>query len=180
MPADTVNIYSYLVPLVSNRLRNTAGKENGQRLKFGYLSDHFNSVFYLSRLETQTGLFANAHGLEPRQVDPIIHDGSIRDIKFPGQQVHHWKLINRSKYQLDRGNLELELGFQRNDRKEFNDYINHGYMPEYLPENSPFPDNLERGFLKDIYTANLQSFLDLDKHKLQFSHWSPKSGILCK
>jgi iron complex outermembrane receptor protein len=169
VPADTVNIYSYLVPLISNRLRNTAGNENGQRLKFGYLSDHFNSVFYLSRLAATNGLFANAHGLEPRQVDPLVHDISIRDIQFPGQKVDHWKAINRSKYQFNSWNLELELGFQRNDRKEYNDYINHGYMPDYLPENSVFPENLERGFVKDIYAANLQSFLDLDNHKLQVS-----------
>jgi iron complex outermembrane receptor protein len=167
VPADTVSIYSYRVALPDQRLRNTAGRENALKLDAGYLSDRFNSVFYLSRLENTGGLFANAHGLEPRLVNTDLHDRSFRDIQYPRQHVAHWKAINRTALELSGGRMEIEMGFQRNDRAEYNDYINHGYMPEYLPEGIDFADNLERGFLKDIYSFHLQTEHLLGNHGLQ-------------
>lgn len=168
VPTDTVSIYSYLVPLPDRKMRNTAGRELGLRLNTGYLSDHFNSIFYFSRLESTGGLFANAHGLEPRLVDTLLHDASSRDIQFPKQEVTHWKVINRSAIELKKGRIELELGFQRNVREEYNEYVNHGYMPEYLPLDRDFPATLERGFYKDIYSANLHHRFEFGVHELEF------------
>jgi iron complex outermembrane receptor protein len=169
VPTDTVSIYSYLVPLPDQRMRNTAGRELGIRLNAGYLSDDFNSVFYLSGLENRGGLFANAHGLEPRSVDTLLHDASSRDIQFPRQEVRHWKVINKSAIETGNGRIELELGFQRNNRQEHTEYVNHGYMPEYLPFNSTFPVTLERGFYKDIYSANLHNKMDVGDHEMEIS-----------
>ena len=171
IPADTVSIYSFLVPLPDGRLRNTAGRENGLHGQFGYLSDRFNSVFYLSRVATDQAMFANAHGLEPRLVDTAAHDRSFRDMLFPSQQVVHWKITNRTSLQAGPQRFELEIGYQQNQREEHNDYVNHGYMPDYFPDSLGIPQTLERLFHKDIGSLNLKSSYSAGNHEIQYG-WS--------
>lgn len=166
VPADTVFVYDYAVPLHNRQLRNTAGRESGLHFSTGYLSDHFRSIFYLSNSYSKSGFFANAHGLEPRRVDEVMHDASSRDIQLPSQKVNHFKIINRSSYQLAAHNLELELGYQRNFREEFSMYVNHGFMPSQYPDSMSIPAELERGFDKRVYTANLRDNISLGKHRL--------------
>lgn len=166
VPADTVFVYDYAVPLHDRQLRNTAGRESGLHFSTGYLSDHFRSIFYLSNIYSKSGFFANAHGLEPRRVDEVMHDASSRDIQLPSQKVNHFKIINRSSYQLAAHNLELELGYQRNFREEFSMYVNHGFMPSQYPDSMRIPAELERGFDKRVYTANLRDNISLGKHRL--------------
>ena len=167
VPADTVFVYDYAVPLYNRQLRNTAGRESGLHFSTGYLSDHFRSIFYLSNSYSKSGFFANAHGLEPRRVDELMHDASSRDIQLPSQRVNHFKIINRSSYQLATHNLELELGYQRNFREEFSGYVNHGFMPSRFPDTLGIPAELERGFDKQVYSANLKDNISLGKHRLQ-------------
>lgn len=166
VPADTVFVYDYAVPLHNKQLRNTAGRESGLHFSTGYLSDHFRSIFYLSNSYSKSGFFANAHGLEPRRVDEVMHDASSRDIQLPSQKVNHFKIINRSSYQLAAHNLELELGYQRNFREEFSMYVNHGFMPSQYPDSMRIPADLERGFDKRVYAANLRDNISLGKHRL--------------
>lgn len=166
VPADTVFVYDYAVPLYDRQLRNTAGRESGLHFSTGYLSDHFRSIFYLSNVYSKSGFFANAHGLEPRRVDEAMHDASSRDVQLPSQKVNHFKIINRSSYQLARHNLELELGYQRNFREEFSGYVNHGFMPSRYPDTLGIPAELERGFDKQVYSANLKDNIALGKHRL--------------
>lgn len=66
MPADSVNVYSYRVPLHNQRLRNTAGNEMNLHFSTGIIKSKFNTRLYVSRIASEAGFFANAHGLEPR------------------------------------------------------------------------------------------------------------------
>jgi iron complex outermembrane receptor protein len=166
VPADMVYVYDYAVPLYKNYLRNTAGRETGLHFNTGYINDHFRSVFYLSNTFSKSGFFANAHGLEPRQVNTEIHDASARDILMPRQQVNHLKLINSSSYQTGIHRLEMDLGYQRNDRKEFSNYVNHGYMPPVYPDTMSTQADLEREFDKHVYSANLRDQLSIGRHSL--------------
>lgn len=166
VPADTVFVYDYAVPLYQRKLRNTAGRETGLHFSTGYLSDHFRSIFYLSNSYSKSGFFANAHGLEPRRVDEAMHDASGRDIQLPSQQVNHFKIINRSSYRLSGHQLGMELGYQRNIREEFSPYVNHGFMPPVYPQIMSIPADLERGFNKQVYAANLRDNISLGKHRL--------------
>ncbi|SMD05684.1 TonB-dependent receptor [Pedobacter africanus] len=164
VPVDRVYVYDYAVKLYRYHLRNTAGRENNIHLDAGYAGNKFRSVFYLSNTFNKSGFFANAHGLEPRKVDVELHDASGRDILMPSQKVNHLKLVNRSAYTLSNHKLEMELGYQRNFRQEFNQYVNHGYMPPVYPENMVIPPNLEREFDKRVYTANLRDHISIGKH----------------
>lgn len=168
VPADKVYVYDYTVELHKNRLRNTAGRENGLHLNTGYIGDRFRSIFYLSNTYTKSGFFANAHGLEPRRVNAEMHDGSARDILLPRQQVNHFKIINSSTLQTGIHDLEMELGYQHNFRQEFSQYVNHGYMPPVYPDTMRIPVDLEREFDKRVYSLNLRDEIGFEKHTLKF------------
>ena len=160
VPTDTVYVYDYAVKLHNNRLRNSAGNETNLHLDLGYASDKIQSVFYISNIAMNSGFFANAHGLEPRRVDTDLHDASSRDILYPKQNVNHFKIINSSKFFInDKNLLETEIGYQHNFRQEFNQYVNHGYMPAQYPEDSPTPQDLEREFNKKVLSANIKDQL---------------------
>lgn len=154
VPTDSVDIYNYRAPLQENFVRNTAGKEYGLHGTAGYVKDNFKSELMISDLSIRSGFFANAYGLEPRRVDTDLHDKSNRDINYPYQTVNHFKVINTSSYHLDDFRFELDLGYQRNFRQEWNNYINHGYMPANYPDTLDSPSDLDREFDKRVYSAN--------------------------
>ncbi|MCT4614830.1 MAG: TonB-dependent receptor [Marinifilaceae bacterium] len=154
VPTDSIEIYSYKASLDDKHLRNTAGWEKNIHTNIGYMTSNFNSNIIISNIHTKSGFFANAHGLEPRNIDTKFHDKSNRDINFPFQEVNHFKIINSNSYDLRKINLRLNIAFQRNKREEWSEYVNHGYMPSKLPNNLNFNPDLERKFIKDIYSAN--------------------------
>lgn len=166
VPTDQVFVYDYAVKLYQNHLRNTAGRETGIHFNTGYVGEKFRSIFYLSNTFAKSGFFANAHGLEPRRVNEDLHDSSNRDILHPYQSVNHFKLINRSSYQLPNQKIEFELGYQKNYRQEFSQYVNHGFMPSNYPATLPIPIDLEREFNKVVYSGNLRDRLTINAHEL--------------
>lgn len=167
VPTDKVYVYDYEVKLADSYLRNTAGRETGLHLNTGYLGEKFRSIFYLSNSFNKSGFFANAHGLEPRRVDEALHDASSRDILMPSQQVNHFKIINKSELKLNHHNLAFELGYQRNFRQEFSQYVNHGYMPSVYPNDLGIPENLEREFDKQVYNFNLKDKITYGRHEIE-------------
>ncbi len=167
VPADSVNVYSYRVPLHKQRLRNTAGNEMNVHFSAGIVKSKFTSRFFVSRMATEAGFFANAHGLEPRRVDHEAYDKSDRDIMYPRHSVRHTKVVNRSAYQNGNFASELTLGYQHNFRQELNQYVNHGYMPAVFPDTMGFNRDLERKFRLDVFSANLRNTLKIgDAHSL--------------
>ncbi|RFS22057.1 TonB-dependent receptor [Chitinophaga silvatica] len=164
VPTDTVHIYNYAVGLHKNFLRNTAGRESGLHLSGGYIGNQFKSLFYISNVFNKSGFFANAHGLEPRRVNTTLHDKSNRDILQPSQEVNHFKIINRNTLELNHHRIEIDLGYQKNFRQEYNQYVNHGYMPPIYPDTLNIPVNLEREFNKQVYSVNLRDYFQVGLH----------------
>ena len=156
VPADSVDIYSYRAALDDRNMRNTAGREINLHGNFGFIDNQFQSRFYVSSVNSKTGFFANAHGLEPRNVDSGLHDKSNRDIQYPYQKVNHFKITNTSKYQWEKMSVVMDLGFQRNFRQEWSQYVSHGHMPAVPPDNLDFNPDLEREFEKYIGSGNLK------------------------
>jgi len=156
VPADSVDIYSYRVALYKNHVRNTAGNEKNLHLSFGILQNSFQSKFYVSYVNSKNGFFANAHGLEPRSVDTDFYDQSNRDINYPYHTVRHLKIINSSQYRWEKLSLEFDLGFQRNFRQEWSQYVSHGYMPAVFPDSLDMDPDLERQFDKYVYSGNMR------------------------
>ncbi|RIJ47903.1 TonB-dependent receptor [Maribellus luteus] len=160
VPADSVDIYSYRVPLYKNHLRNTAGYERNWHLSFGIVKPRFQSRFFVSNISSKSGFFANAHGLEPRNVDTELHDKSNRDILYPFQQVDHFKVVNKNWWKYGKTSFTADLGFQRNFRQEKSYYTSHGYMPPVFPDTMSFAADLEREFDKYVYTGTLKASLE--------------------
>ncbi|MFW5851948.1 MAG: TonB-dependent receptor, partial [Bacteroidota bacterium] len=161
VPTDSVDIYSYRAALQNNYMRNTAGKEHNLHASFGVLQKKIRSIFYISNVNSNSGFFANAHGLEPRNVDTDLHDKSNRDIQYPYQIVNHFKAINRSFYRWEKLKLEFDMGFQHNFRQEWSQYVQHGYMPATFPDSLDFNPDLERQFEKQVYSGNIKSIYQL-------------------
>ncbi len=169
VPTDSVDIYSYRAALYQNHLRNTAGNEHNLHVTFGIVQKRFQSNFYISNVNSKTGFFANAHGLEPRNVDTDLHDKSNRDILYPYQSVNHFKIINTSQYKWGSFKLESSLGFQRNFRQEWSQYVQHGYMPATFPDTLNFNPDLEQQFEKNVYSGNVNlSYNSYDKTQFNF------------
>ncbi|MFG4004067.1 TonB-dependent receptor [Flavobacterium aquidurense] len=166
VPTDTVHVYNYAVPLYKNHLRNTAGREMDVHGSVGYITDNFKSVFYLSNIYTKSGFFANAHGLEPRNVDTDLHDKSSRDILMPNQEVTHTKISNTTSFQLGSHQLETQLGFQKNFRREWSHYVNHGYMPPVYPADMYAPQDLERQYDKEVFSVAVKDQLAFKNHQV--------------
>ncbi len=156
VPTNSIDIYSYKADLHNNYLRNTAGYEKNMHLSFGVIQNKFQSKFHVSSVNSKSGFFANAHGIEPRNVDTELHDKSNRDINYPYQKVNHFKLINTSHYQWESTKLEFDLGVQRNFRQERSQYVQHGHMPPVFPDTLDFDSDLERAFDKYVYSGNVK------------------------
>jgi iron complex outermembrane receptor protein len=159
VPTDSIDIYSYRAPLFDHMLRNTAGNERNLHANLAYTGEKFQNKVFFSTVNNSAGFFANAHGLEPRNVDTELHDKSSRDINYPFQDVTHIKLINSGNIKLGKLKSEYTFGFQKNFRQEYSQYVNHGYMPALFPDTLAFNSDIEREFEKYIYSGNLKTEL---------------------
>jgi iron complex outermembrane receptor protein len=164
VPADSVDVYNFRIPLRYGRLRNTAGMERSFRAGYGFSRGRWNHQLRLSAINSRQGFFAHAHGIEPRSVDTLLHDQSQRDIQYPYHEVLHLKFIGQSRLSLAAGSLQLMLGYQKNLMDERSAYVSHGFMPSVLPSELMKHADLERHFVKDAVSAealwqqNLKSF----------------------
>lgn len=167
VPTDSVEIYSYKAPLHNNQMRNTAGEELNLHLALGLIFPRFQNTLRLSNVNNKNGFFANAHGLEPRNVDTDLHDASSRDILYPYQQVSHFKAINNTHWSIGELSLKSNIGYQHNLRSEWSEYTSHGYMPPVYPDSIGGDAELERQFYKHVYTADVKGSYDFnEKSKL--------------
>lgn len=164
VPTHTVHVYNYPVHLKDGFVRNTAGREQHVQLRGGFVSARFSSLIYLSNYHSRFGFFANAHGLEPRGVDTALYDKSHRDILYPSQRINHFKLVSRTKFSWRSHVLDMDLGYQRNHRQEYNNYTAHGYMPAVYPDNLNIPIHLERLYDKNIYSATIKDQITRGAH----------------
>nr|WP_262917825.1 TonB-dependent receptor [Muricauda sp. F6463D] len=148
VPTDKIYYEGYIFDLHENHLRNTAGMEADASFSLGYVSDHIKSETFFSNVNAKNGFFANAHGLEVRS-SSIDYDSSDRDVDLPYHNVNHFKITNNTTIYKGLHTIQLDLGFQNNQREEHSEPVPHGYMP------TP-PDSKERVFTKNTYSLNLK------------------------
>lgn len=166
IPVDTVDIYNYKARLKDGKLRNTAGQNFNVYSQMGWLKPHHHTHIFLSYYQAKNAFFANAHGLEPLDVDEALHDASARDIQLPYQKAQHFKAMLNTTWYRDHRQWHLKAGYQKNYRQEKSIYINHGYMPANYPTDLDIPSHLERLFDKDVFHLNT----DYEFKKHDFSY----------
>jgi iron complex outermembrane recepter protein len=141
VPADNFTYNGYVLPIENQTLINTAGSELNFSGMFGLKKEWGFSTVTLSNYHQQAGLFPGAVGV-PRAYQ-LEDDGDNRNIDYPRQIINHFKVISNSNILIGNNWLEMNLGFQHNDRDEEGLPHVHGYAPT--------PDgNLALGL--DLYT----------------------------
>lgn len=159
VPADRISYENYIFELHENNLRNTAGYEANASLGIGFVSEGIKSETVFSNVNAKNGFFANAHGLEVR-TSSIDYDSSNRDIDLPYHKVNHFKITNNTVLSAGAHILNIDLGYQNNNREEHSEPVPHGYMPTQ-------PDTKERLFIKNTYSLNFRdTFKPTDQHNL--------------
>jgi iron complex outermembrane recepter protein len=172
VPASTFSYNGFILPIYDNQLKNTAGNERNISVALGTHKDWGASTLTISNFHQEAGLFAGATGI-PReyQLEP---DGNTRNIDLPRQIVNHLKIISNTKLLSGKSWMEIDLGYQHNDRKEEGTPHAHGYQPTpdgnlalgldlktisaNIRHNNNFADNLSGTFgLQGQWQENKQS-----------------------
>lgn len=149
VPADQFTYNSFVLDLFDERLKNTAGNERNFSVMGGIKDSWGYSTVTVSNFRQQAGLFSGAIGI-PRAFQ-LVGDGNIRNIELPRQIINHFKIISNSNI-LVKGNwLEIDLGYQNNDRREESLPHAHGKGPR--PEGT-----LAHGLNLQTWTANARYY----------------------
>jgi iron complex outermembrane receptor protein len=127
VPATSFTYNGYVLPIYNNQLKNTAGNERNVSLSTGIHKAWGATTLSVSNFHQKAGLFPGATGI-PRAYQ-LDDDGDSRNIDLPRQEVNHFKLISNSTIVMDENWMEIDLGYQHNDRKEEGAPHAHGYQP---------------------------------------------------
>lgn len=124
VPTDNYTYLGYVLPIYNNQLKNTGGKELhintsvGLKKKWGY------QYITISNYHQKIGVFSGATGL-PREYNLSPNDPN--ELELPYQLINHFKIISNSNFKVKKNWLEMDLGFQINNRKEFEKAVAHGF-----------------------------------------------------
>lgn len=146
VPADQFNYAGFILPIFENRLKNTAGRERHFSTMAGAKKDWGYSTLTISRFDQEAGIFAGAVGV-PNSFN-LRHDGNFRNIDIPRQSNQHLKVLWNNSILINDYWLELDMGYQKNERREFS----RPHAQEVAPDN-PF-GNLALSLVLDVWTAN--------------------------
>ena len=149
VPANQFVYNSFTLPIIDNNLKNTAGKEENVRASIGLQRDWGITRLIFGHYSLDAGLFSGAVGI-PRSY-ALTDDGNRRDLDVPRQSIDHYRLSFHQTLLFDAGHLDLNIGYQRNWRREFS-------FPEFhsIPSSQIDPDNtLALEFTLQTWSANV-------------------------
>lgn len=116
IPSDQFVYQTTILPIYQNRLKNTAVKEQAVNAYFGVSKNWGYWYGRASYFTQQSGFFSGAFGIP--SIGLLQHDGDFRDIDLPYQQVDHINLSGHVNLLIKSNWLEVDAGYQRNDRGE--------------------------------------------------------------
>ena len=116
VPADRFTYAGFELPIYDERLRNTAGQERNFALSTGLQRTWGQSTVKISRFHQRVGLFPGAVGI-PSGYQLQRYD-QRHSIGLPRQDNTHWKVLWNTQYGRDRSTLEVDAGYQHNQRLE--------------------------------------------------------------
>ena len=117
VPSDLFTYNGFELPIVNERLKNTAGNESNISVSTG-LNKNWGTIRLLfNHYSLDAGLFSGAVGV-PRSY-ALTDDGNYRDLDVPKQSVEHYRLTLNQTYFFGKNHLDFNIGLQRNLRREF-------------------------------------------------------------
>lgn len=146
VPAEQFVYNGFVLPITDGTLKNTAGQLSSANWNFAWQSNDYRARYLVSYYEQKQGLYPGATGV-PRAYD-VGQIGPSSDIAFPRQEIKHYKLFTLQNIRLADHWLELEGGFQRNDRAEQS--IPHAHGFEELDSSA----TLALGLIQDSWQLN--------------------------
>jgi iron complex outermembrane receptor protein len=117
VPANLFTYNGFDLPILNNRLKNTAGNESNVSITTGVKKEWGITRVHYSHYSLEAGLFSGAVGI-PRSY-ALNDDGNYRDIDAPSQEVDHYRLSLNQTFFFGENSLDIDFGFQRNHRREF-------------------------------------------------------------
>ena len=161
VPADSFIYNRYHLPLLNQRLKNTAGTEESFSTTIGRNATWGHAQLYYSRVDQQAGFFPGAFGIPRSQ--SLQSDDNLRNIGLPKQSILHQKIIGNATILLGKQWIEMDMGIQQNLRKELS---NPHAAPGY-----PIPQGTTALSL-DLFTYSLNARF----HWLQTQRWKAIIG----
>ncbi len=125
VPAETFTYNGFILPISDGLLKNTAGNLNSLRWDLGWQSADYRARYTFSYYRQEQGLYPGATGI-PRAYD-VGQIGDRGDIALPRQEIDHYKVYSFQAIRIADHWLEMELGFQRNQRAERSLPHAHGF-----------------------------------------------------
>ena len=119
VPGTVFNYNGFDLPIVNERLKNTAGDESNLSLTAGVNRSWEITRLHYSQYSLRAGLFSGAVGI-PRSY-ALTDDGNDRDLDVPRQEVDHYRLSLNQTFFFGPDHLTFDMGFQRNHRGEFSE-----------------------------------------------------------
>lgn len=119
VPANIFTYNDFDLPIVNERLKNTAGGESNISISGGVKKSNSITRFLFSHYSLDAGIFSGAVGI-PRSY-ALTHDGNYRDIDVPKQAVDHYRISLNQTFFFGDDHLTFDAGFQRNLRREFSE-----------------------------------------------------------
>jgi len=124
IPAEEFIYNSFVLPVVDNRLKNTAGELLSYRLNYGLQKSTYNARLMFSQYRQNVGLYPGATGI-PRAFD-VANIGDVSDIGLPNQEVTHTKVYGKLNVMIGHNWLTTDFGYQLNVRQENSNPHAHG------------------------------------------------------
>lgn len=159
IPADEFTYNGFVLPVVDNRLKNTAGELLSGRFNYGLTEEGYNLRLMLSHYQQQVGLYPGAMGI-PRAYD-VRNIGPTDDIDLPNQKINHSKAYLKLNVKIGDNWLVTDLGWQQNSRRENSRPHTHGFQE--------IDDDDVRALGLDLNTWSLNSKYDWRAHGLSVS-----------
>lgn len=119
VPTDLFIYNGFELPIINNRLKNTAGMESNFSISTGINKVWGITRFLYSHYALDAGLFSGAVGI-PRSY-ALADDGNYRDLDVPQQQVDHYRLSLNQTFFFGGNHVAIDIGLQRNLRQELSE-----------------------------------------------------------
>lgn len=124
IPADSFTYLGFRLPIEKQLLKNTAGKERHVNATIGINKKWGYSHLTVSNFYQQVGVFPGATGFARGY---SLQQDETNNIELPSQTIQHFKVISNNSISVGKNWLEVDVGFQRNHRKEFEQAVSHGF-----------------------------------------------------
>lgn len=117
VPANQFEYNGFVLPIVNNRLKNTAGMEENRSVVAGVIKKNSITRLIFNHYKLDSGIFSGAVGI-PRSY-ALTDDGNRRNIATPSQSVDHYRFTVNQSFVMGKDHLLINAGYQLNKRREF-------------------------------------------------------------